>query len=614
MNKEKTEVSAEVNALTLEDNKTFNKNKWIFSISGIGRDMLYTLVSTYFLQYVQYGITLTWQQFLTLSLLIGIVGRIWDGINDPMMGAIIDGSKLKWGKFKPWIFLGALLDSIFTVILFNVRPSGWAYVALICAIYLLFEAAFTMNDIGYWSMIPSLSRSKSRRDKITTLTVFFAGLGTIIMTALVTFFAPGKVLLAYSLFSIIAAIAVVGSQTITAIFVKEAPREEAETKTENKVSLKKMVKTILKNKQLLWISLASLLYSISTAILIGSVYNLYYLEVGYNGDIFVFMVIYAIGNTLLSLVYPKLAEKLGRKKIQTISFIIVATGYLGLALIGWTSFLPFNIVTLCIFGFMVFAGGTWFYLAQVINLNNCVEYNEYTTGERNEAVVTTMRPLIVKFADAVKYLIITLTLILSGLFAITNKISAQETQTSTFSAKLANTSEVREYVVAYNLYLAEYNSYGDDITKEEIDILDNKIAQVDVLKKCQVRAEFLKDVGYMYLVRYEVVDGKRSDERDYYMELGNPATALMVLDGDYEYALEISIDKDNNSADRIFNTHKTTKVRIILRLSSTLIPVLCILFSWLIQNKKFIIDEKYFDEITKEINKRKNKEEVSSIE
>ena len=55
------------------EKKNFKRNKWFFSAGGIGRDMLYTLVSTYFLQYVQFGLTLTAAQFITLSLLIGIL-------------------------------------------------------------------------------------------------------------------------------------------------------------------------------------------------------------------------------------------------------------------------------------------------------------------------------------------------------------------------------------------------------------------------------------------------------------------------------------------------------------------------------------------------------------
>ena len=56
--------------------KTFNRNKWFFSVSGIGRDMSYTLIDTFLLIYIQFGVSLTLAQFTTLSLIIGVGGRI----------------------------------------------------------------------------------------------------------------------------------------------------------------------------------------------------------------------------------------------------------------------------------------------------------------------------------------------------------------------------------------------------------------------------------------------------------------------------------------------------------------------------------------------------------
>ena len=90
------------------EEKEFNRNKWFFATGGIGRDMVYALVSGYFFMYVQFGLTLSVAQFATLSILIGVLGRVWDGINDPLMGTIIDAAHFKWGKFKPWIFLGMI--------------------------------------------------------------------------------------------------------------------------------------------------------------------------------------------------------------------------------------------------------------------------------------------------------------------------------------------------------------------------------------------------------------------------------------------------------------------------------------------------------------------------
>lgn len=582
------------------DEREFRKNKWFFSAGGIGRDMLYTLVSTYFLQYVQFGLTLTVAQFATLSILIGILGRVWDGINDPMMGAIIDGTHLKMGKFRPWIMIGAILTALLTVLLFNVRPSGWTYIFVICAIYLVWEASFTMNDIGYWSMIPSLSRTKERRDNITTYVTFFAGLGTIIMTGLVTFFSPGNVLSAYAIYSVIACVAILVCQMMVVFTVKEAPRDEVEAHEENSVSFKKMVKTIFHNKQLLWMSLALLFSSTATAILLGLIYNLYYLEGSYNGDIFIFLVIYGIANTVIQLMYPRIAKRFSRKQIQFVCFFVQAAGYLGLGLMGWFNTGIPLIIPLCIFALLVFAGNTLFYVAELVNLNNCVEYNEYITGRREEAVVTTMRPLIVKFADAVKYLVVTITLIVSGLYAITQNISTIETQKNIFEKRYETIETARDYVAEYKaLVILENNGATVDDLNSEMES-----GNYETLNKCQVNPEYLDAIGYMYLVRVDD-KGKYVDS----IQLKEDGSYLFIIDG-YDYQLLITVsDAQNkeihNAADEIYDVKRTLGTRVVIRIACCIVPLALMFGSMMVQRKKFIVDEKYYDEMMAQIEAKK---------
>ena len=591
--------------------KDFNRNKWLFSIGGIGRDMLYCLVSTYFLQYVQFGLTLTAAQFTVLYLLIGIAGRIWDGINDPMMGAIIDGSHLKWGKFKPWIFFGAILDAIFTVAMFNIRPTGafagWAYIGVIFAVYLLWEAAFTMNDIGYWSMIPSLSRTKERRDKITTLTIFFAGLGTIIMTAMVTYLAPGNLLQAYSIFSIIACVAVIGLQTMTSFGVKEMPREESEV-AEEKISFKRMVKTIFSNKQLLWMALALLCSTIASGTLLSLVYNLYYLEVGYDGNVIFFIVIYAVANTAMQLIYPMMSKKLGRKKIQLISLIVMTFGYVGLILAGWFPFFPLNLITLCIFGLPVFVGYTWFYTATLVNISNCVEYNEYTTGSRNEAVVSTVRPLIVKFGDAFKYAIVTLTLVISGIYALSQNVSQLESQVNKYKSTIDTVEENVEYVTElqkYDLLIKADVALGKEINDDYYAEMDKDIeANSPILVEMQIQAKYIEVYVQSYIQKYD------ANKKEVDVAKISEINALTYFSEDYKYELNFTggtmEGKDDvNVATATYQAKRSFGSRFALRISCAIIPLTLMFVSFFLQRYKFIIDEAFFENMMKEIEERK---------
>lgn len=79
-----------------------------------------------------------------------------------MMGAIIEGTHMKFGKFRPWIVIGAVLTGTIIIVMFNVQNlEGWSFVVFMAVMYLLWESAFTMNDIGYWSMLASLSSKRN---------------------------------------------------------------------------------------------------------------------------------------------------------------------------------------------------------------------------------------------------------------------------------------------------------------------------------------------------------------------------------------------------------------------------------------------------------------------
>ena len=195
--------------------------------------------------------------------------------------------------------------------------------------------------------------------------------------------------------------------------------------------------------------------------MIALAYNLYYLEVGYDSYSFYFIVIFGICNIGANLLYPKMAQKLGRKKVQAISISVALLGYLGILLLGWwPSVLPFTIWTLGIFGILVFSGQALFYMASIINMTNCVEYNEYKQGERNEAVVSTLRPFMVKFASAVQYGVVTLILAVSGIFILSQNISLMESQKDYLSNIKSQETQI-EYIETIQEYLIVFKNTED---------------------------------------------------------------------------------------------------------------------------------------------------------
>lgn len=624
----------EDNSLILDSaqsDKDFNRNKWYFATGGIGRDMVYALVANYFFMYVQFGLTLSVAQFATLSILIGVLGRVWDGINDPLMGTIIDASHFKWGKFKPWIFAGSILTGILLLLMFNLRPFGtqevygWIYVALMVVIYLLWEAAYTMNDIGYWGAIPSLSRDKKKRDQLTSMTIFFAGIGSGAISLFVGVFSPGNILTAYTIYSIIACVAMVGCQTMVCLKVKEGPRDDSPKPEEG--SLKRTFKIIFGNKQLLIMSLGYLIYDIGSGILGALIYNLYYLEYGYDGTFAVVAMGMGVISMIFQALYPKITKKWTREKIQRIATIMMIIAYIWILILGWTDILPFTPVTLAV-GFLLNGiAGTYFYISTLINMTNCVEYDEYLTGERNEAIVSAVRPLIVKFSSATRSLLTTLILICSGLYVLSQNVSSLETQKSLFNDKVAeiineqSLTEMKEYVNILNEYNNELSLYEEnsDEYKVKLDEISNEIDNLDsshVIVRVQTKVQFINTYCQMYILK------KQDDKIVEYAQikdLNNAKLDSFFVDGySYEASFVFThIDENGNTIDvnlgtDVYKESDSLTTRIVLRIMVTVLPIIIVISSYYIQNKKFIVNEEYYEKMMKELEERRKANSIAN--
>lgn len=588
--------------------KTFNRNKWYYSVSGIGRDMSYALIDSFLLIYIQFGVSLTLAQFTTLSLIIGVGGRIWDAMNDPLMGAIIEGSHFKNGKFRPWIMLGAILCGLVIITMFNVQSiPGWRFVVFMTVMYLLWESTFTMNDIGYWAMLPSLSSVKEERNSITTLTVLFAGVGAILAQGIIPQVTVGDMRAGYRFVSILIAAAFIGCQLLLYFMVKEPPRRKSET-SEN-ISLKKMWRTIARNDQVLWMTLSMLFYNIGSTMLIALAANLLYMEIGYNGTLYFYVVVaYGITMVAVNALYPALVNKLGRNRLQNLSIIAAVIGYALIALMGWWSILPFNIALLCAFCILVSAGQSLFYMTCIINMANCVEYNDYKYGERNEAVVSTLRPFMAKFAAAMHTLIVTLVLAVSGTFLLSQSISTLETQRDFFDKHTV--SEQAYYITQVQGYLVEFDdlSAGTDEYQAVVDTVSGQIAADSLVSRFQLDPSYvpaLKDA----MVILTTADGKEQ-------ELGRlgsfDANTMSAENGTYSIKIDDLKSGGESAANIHFRDQRTQTMRIWVRLAATLLPALMLVISIYIQKKKFFIDEDFYDQMMDHINTRN--QEGASIE
>ena len=409
--------------------KLDKRTKWSYSIGATGRDAAYALVSMYLMTYIQYTMKLTVAQFGVISAII-VICLIWDAINDPLMGIIIENCHFKAGKYKPWILAGSVLNAAVILALFTIRPEGWGFVAFFGISYLLWGMTYTMNDIAYWGMLPSLSSDAGERNILVTLMSIFICIGQFSVAGIVPTVIAGNAVNAYRVTALIVALCFIGFQLITVLGVRERHHEAAEHV--DSLSLKDMFKIFTRNDQLIPAGIASLLFNIGTNLLLMFGMNFFYFEFGYSEGgnlVFLFTVMYGLGTLLSQIAFPLFTKGMTRRQILRLITIVIGAGYLILLLTGYV--LPKSRILINISGFVIFFCQGLFNLVLLVMLNNTIEYDEYKFHERHDSIISTVRSFSAKLSTAINQGIVNLVLIISGIYAISQSVSALEVKAGT---------------------------------------------------------------------------------------------------------------------------------------------------------------------------------------
>lgn len=423
----------------MEDKRITKRNLIMFPLGTVGRDMMYNLVTSYLYTFVLFTRQLTAAQ---LSAIAGIMiaARVFDALNDPIMGNIIERTRTKWGKFKPWLVIGILTTSLVIYAAFNTRLQGWPFVWFFGVVYFLYSITYTMHDISYWGMVPALSSDANTRNQFTSRATLFAGIGGMMAAAFIPMLTAGdqaiggNAVTAYGIVALVIAILGPAFLAFTVFGVKE--QRNCNDDPVPPVSFKKIWTTITGNDQLLWIALIFLLQQIGNGIVLSGIGSTYiYVDFGYQGGFFtMFQMLGMMVTGFLMIFYPAISRHMHRKKLMHVLMVVSTVGYAlmllpglfmpkGIAVVAGFD-LKFIIVTL---GYMLANFGQYgFYLIMMISIMNTVEYNELKHGTRDEGIVSSLRPFLTKLASALTVAIASGTYIVFGLLKYTNGIAEQE--------------------------------------------------------------------------------------------------------------------------------------------------------------------------------------------
>lgn len=412
------------------------KNLLFYPLGTVGRDMMYALFTNYILLFVLYTRKLTNAQLGAITAIM-VAARVFDALNDPIMGNIIERTRSKFGKFKPWLIAGIITTCFVVYFAFNSKFEGWSFVVFFGIIYFMYSITYTMHDISYWGMVPALSSDGDMRNRLTARATLCAGVGGTIAGICIPLFTTGQYALGGNARSGYGrtALAVCILAPLFLLFTIFGARENRDDmdKPAPKVSFKKILSTIGGNDQLLWISLIFLIQEIGNGIVLGGIGSNYiYFEFGYEGGLYsLFSTVGMAATAVLMIIYPVISRKSTRQKLVSFMCISATAGYIVMlagGLLLATSNLKFIVLTA---GFMFANLGQYgLYLIMMISIINTVEYNEFKKGTRDEAIITSMRPFLTKLSSSVTVIITTLTYIVFRVTEYTNEISEYEQQTN----------------------------------------------------------------------------------------------------------------------------------------------------------------------------------------
>lgn len=383
-----------------------------YSFGAFGNDSFYGLLSGYLIMFITSHLFNTGNaaedaKMISMVTLIIMALRIVELFIDPFIGNAIDRTKTRWGHFRPWVVVGGSISAVILLMLFTnlgglYQKNAVLYMVVFAVLYITMDIFYSFKDVGFWSMLPSLTTSSREREKTATYarvgsTVGGGLVGILVMPAVIFFSAKatstGDDRGWFIFAAIICTIAFVSAWCV-GLFTREVNSDIRKNKQDTK-GIVGIFKALSGNDQLMWVALAYLFYGI--AINITNSLEVYYFTyiMGMPKAFSIFSTINIFLGIIATSLFPILSKKLSRKALFTSCLVVMLCG-MGLFAVAGSN-LPLVLLAASVFGFpqqMVF-------LIVLMVITDSVEYGQLKLGHRDESLALSVRPLIDKFGGAV---------------------------------------------------------------------------------------------------------------------------------------------------------------------------------------------------------------------
>ena len=402
------------------------REKISYGLGAVGKDMVYMLSAGYILYYYQDVLGVS---AIAMGMIL-MAARVFDAFNDPVMGVIVAKTKTKWGKFRPWLLIGTILNAIVLYLMFAAPPSldGKGLVAYAAVAYVLWGVTYTMMDIPFWSMIPAFTEGGKERENLSTLARSCAGVGSAIITIItmkcVYVLGQGNERMGFKWFALIVSLLFVLFTLVTCMVIKEKSTVDVDSP-----SVGEMFRALLRNDQAMTVVITIVL--INCSLYITSNLLIYFFKYDFGTETWYNS--YTLFNTfggaiqILSMMifFPVLRKFISAIQVFYASIILSVSGYTVLLVLSFVNMS--NLLLLLIPGFLIFTAFGMLTVLTTVFLANTVDYGEMKNGRRDESVIFSMQTFVVKLASGVAAFIASICLTVCNLSSDTAGTQVAET-------------------------------------------------------------------------------------------------------------------------------------------------------------------------------------------
>ncbi len=378
------------------------RNKAAFCFGAFGKDIVYMLVNSYLLYY--YNVVLGISSAFIGAVLMG--ARIFDALNDPFMGIIVAKTRTRWGRFRPWILSGTVMNAFIVYALFAV-PDGMGNSGMkvwLTLIYLAWGVTYTMMDIPFWSMIPAITEPGKDREQLSSLARSSSGIGDALPTVLTMVVVPvlsGTTALAgyrigFKYWALIIAVVFLISEIV---FVTNVPEKRAEEMKSSTIG--EMFRSLFHNDQALCVVAAVILVYLALDIVGNLILYFFQFDMGNTNLYSVFTAVCFLTQVFFMMLVPVFRKKVEKLKLFSITILLQVLGFLILLGFAFSGIYKGAWTVLLLPGILVYASYGILNVLLTIFLSDAVDYGESKSGKREESVIFSMQTFTVKLASGV---------------------------------------------------------------------------------------------------------------------------------------------------------------------------------------------------------------------